>query len=172
MKKSNWIIFGVLVVVSAFLLWLWYYLNFNMIDNPFDLVLSILWWVIVVVAAVAIWQIEKRRQERVRTIYVGERFLFNSEAGKKGYTGSEQLMEEMGQTLEELKYNFHREDLPDQEKLPVRFLVRTKKYKADSDDQDKNEWQGEVCVAGEDTEKPFETREELSQIVNELKAAS
>lgn len=170
MKKSNWILLAVLVVISAFLLWLWYYLGFNRVDNPLDLVLSIIWWAVVLVAVVAIWQIEKRRQERIRTIYVGEQFIFNSELGKKGYNGAEQLMTEMGETLEELKYNFDREDLPDQEKLPIRFLVRTTKYKADSDDEDKNEWEGEVCIAGEDTEQAFETREELASIINGLKA--
>lgn len=172
MKKSNWIVLAICVLVSAFLLWLWYYLNFNRIDNPFDLVLSILWWAIIVIAAVMIWRIERRRQERIRTIYVGDRFWFNSELGKSGYLGSDELISGMERTLAKLKYNFHKEDLPDAEKLPIRYLVRTEKYKGDADDEEKNEWVGVVCVAGEESEYPFETREGLAQIMHRLSAVA
>ena len=41
MKKSNVLITAVIVVVSAFLLWLWYNLGFNHVDSPLDLVLSV-----------------------------------------------------------------------------------------------------------------------------------
>lgn len=168
MKKSNWIVLGICVVVSVFLLWLWYYLNFDRIDNPLDLVLSICWWLLIAVTILAIWRLEKRRKERIRTIYVGDRFWFNSELGKKGYSGPDELMVKIGAALEELKYNFHREDFPDAERLPVRFLIRTKKYRADSDEQKDNKWIGTVCLAGEDSEHPFETREQLSEILNTI----
>ena len=45
MKKSNVIVLAVAALVAAFLLFLWYYLGFNRIDNPFDLVLTICWWI-------------------------------------------------------------------------------------------------------------------------------
>lgn len=44
MRKSNYLILGILVVASIFFLWMWYALNFNLVDNPLDLVLTIVWW--------------------------------------------------------------------------------------------------------------------------------
>lgn len=44
MKKSNVIVLAVAALVAAFLLFLWYYLGFNHIDSPFDLVLTVVWW--------------------------------------------------------------------------------------------------------------------------------
>lgn len=72
MKKSNVLITAVIVVVSAFLLWLWYDLGFNHVDSPLDLVLSVVWWAIVVVGVVLVAKAEKTRQESVRTVYLGE----------------------------------------------------------------------------------------------------
>lgn len=169
MKKINWILLTVLVIISAFLLWLWFYLGFNHVDSPLDLVLSIIWWIIFIVGVVVIWRLEKRRQERIRTLYISESKLFNSELGIRYFDNLEQLVFVMGQTLEELKYNFNREDLPEDEELPMRFLVRTFKYTAESEDEEENSWEGEVCAVGVDEPTPFETREELTQIVSSLK---
>lgn len=47
MRKSNYLILGILVVASIFFLWMWYALNFNLVDNPLDLVLTIVWWAVV-----------------------------------------------------------------------------------------------------------------------------
>lgn len=50
MKKSNVIVFVLLALASAFFLWLWYFLGLNRVDEPLDLVLSIVcggwssWW--------------------------------------------------------------------------------------------------------------------------------
>ena len=48
MKKSNVIVFAIAAVLSIFLLWLWYFLGFNQIDSPLDLIISIIWWVVIV----------------------------------------------------------------------------------------------------------------------------
>ena len=50
MKKSNVIVFVLLALASAFFLWLWYFLGLNRVDEPLDLVLSIVWWLVIVVA--------------------------------------------------------------------------------------------------------------------------
>ncbi|MGI6104879.1 MAG: hypothetical protein ACOYD7_01645 [Raoultibacter sp.] len=81
MKKSNVIVYILLAVVSIFLLWLWYYLGLNNIDEPLDLVISIVWWLIVIVAIVVIVRVEKARKQRIQTIYVTDDMLFNPELG-------------------------------------------------------------------------------------------
>ena len=53
MKKSNVIVFVLLALASAFFLWLWYFLGLNRVDEPLDLVLSIVWWLVIVVAIAA-----------------------------------------------------------------------------------------------------------------------
>ena len=54
MKKSNVIVFVLLALASAFFLWLWYFLGLNRVDEPLDLVLSIVWWLVIVVAIAVI----------------------------------------------------------------------------------------------------------------------
>ena len=48
MKKSNWLIAGLLVVASVIFLAMWYVMGFNLIDDPLDLVISIVWWVVII----------------------------------------------------------------------------------------------------------------------------
>ena len=64
MKKNNYIVIALAVLVGAFLLFLWYYLGFNRIDNPLDLVISILWWVVDALVVAGILHFEKKRQEQ------------------------------------------------------------------------------------------------------------
>ena len=71
MKKSNVIVFVLLALASAFFLWLWYFLGLNRVDEPLDLVLSIVWWLVIVVAIAVIVKMERTRRQRVRTVYVG-----------------------------------------------------------------------------------------------------
>ena len=54
MRKSNWIILAVLASASAFFLWLWYYLNFSLVDNPVDLAFTIVWWAAIIAGCVGI----------------------------------------------------------------------------------------------------------------------
>ncbi|WP_165055386.1 MULTISPECIES: hypothetical protein [unclassified Adlercreutzia] len=128
MKKSNVIIFAVLVVISAFLLWLWYFLGFNRVDNPLDLVLSILWWVIVAAAIIAIARLEKTRRRRVRTVYVGDVATFNSERGVTPIDPTAPVQDSVAAVLEELEYDFTREDFPKPEDLEVRYFIRTDEF--------------------------------------------
>ena len=61
MKKSNVIVFVLLALASAFFLWLWYFLGLNRVDEPLDLVLSIVWWLVIVVAIAVIVKMEQQR---------------------------------------------------------------------------------------------------------------
>ena len=193
MKKNNVIIFALLAAVSAFLLWLWYFLGFNRIDDPLDLALSILWWAMIVVAIVVVVKTEQVRRRRVRTVYVGERATFNSEKGLMAFAGEKTMYEVIASILDNLEYDFSREDFPEKDKLDVKYFVRTKEFEAEKRDEassdastenaassaaasgepaDQRKWKGEVVIVETKEEKPFETPEELASILATLEQAA
>lgn len=185
MKKSNWIILAVLLVASIFFLWLWYYLNFNLVDDPFDLVLTIIWWVLVAVACFAIHRAEKKRQERVRTTFLAPSQLFNCEAGLLPVQGAS-AVESLEQTLAGLEYNFHMEEFPNKDKVKFDYVVHSSKFEFEKDDEQQQdasapqaadadkaeirvtEWEGEVVNVANPDDDPqkFSNREELEAILN------
>ena len=83
MKKSNVIITVVLAAVSIFLLALWYMLGFNEIDSPLDLVISVVWWAVIVAGIAVAAKTESTRRQRIRTVYVADGVFYNSEAGNR-----------------------------------------------------------------------------------------
>lgn len=83
MKKSNVIITVVLAAVSIFLLALWYMLGFNEIDSPLDLVISVVWWAVIVAGMAVAAKTESTRRQRIRTVYVADGAFYNSEAGNR-----------------------------------------------------------------------------------------
>lgn len=118
MRKSNWLILAVLAVAAGLFLWLWYYLGFNFVDDPFDLVLAVVWWAVVLVLVVGIHTAEKKRRRRVRTAYLAPGVLFNSEAGFVDLEAFEEgttLADAIEQTLVGLKYTFDRKDPADED---------------------------------------------------------
>ena len=181
MQKSNVIILAILAVAAGFFLWLWYYLGFNFVDDPFDLVLAVVWWAVVVVLVVGIHTAEKKRQRCVRTAYIAPGVLFNSEAGLVDLDAFEEgttLVDALEHTLADLKYSFDREDATpdeDEEKAAscsaaprtadsaVKFerIVRTDKF--GKDDADK--WEGEVVDVRTQETTPFKGKEKLSNLL-------
>lgn len=190
MKKSNWIILAVLAVAAGFFLWLWYYLGFNFVDDPFDLVLAIVWWAVVVVLVIGIHTAEKRRQQRVRTVFVGDGAVFNSEKGLMSFEGTKPMQDVVASILENLKYDFAREDLPERDEFDAKYFIRTKEFDVEKKDEAQAEeaplpadpaqpvdsadasepkkWTGEVVVVETKEERPFDTPEELAAILASL----
>lgn len=182
MKKSNVAIFALLAVASVFLLWLWYYLRLNEIDEPLDLVLSIVWWVVIVAAIVAIVKVEQVRRRRIRTVYVADGTTFNSEKGLMRFEGVKPMQDIISSILENLEYNFSRVDFPEREQFDVKYFVRTKEYRVEKSDTEQmgdapdsagdpaeqRKWTGEVVVVETKEERPFETPEELAAILASL----
>lgn len=166
MKKSNWLVLGVMAVVSVFLLWLWYFLGFNHVDDPLDLVLSIAWWVVIVLSVLVIARVERARRERIRTVYVGDATVFNSEAGVVSYAGVG-LVGTIGGILDRLDYGFEREDFPESGKFAPKALVRTRTYKGGAEG-DEREWEGEIALVGQDGARPFRSEKELAVILANL----
>lgn len=159
MKKSNWLILGIAAVACAFLLWLWYYLGFNKIDDPLDLVLAIIWWVIVVLAGALIAKAEKARRERIRTIYVMGGKLFNSEAGEVSPEEGSTLAQAAQKLLEQLDYGFDRNELPDGAKPG--YVIQSEEFKAG----DEPTWKGKVTKVvpgGDNVETEFDGIDQLT----------
>ena len=124
MKKSNVIVFVLLALASAFFLWLWYFLGLNRVDEPLDLVLSIVWWLVIVVAIAVIVKMERTRRQRVRTVYVGDCATFNSEQGLATIEGSQPMSEVIAGILQSLKYDFSRADFLRREVFRTHEAVR------------------------------------------------
>lgn len=178
MKKNNYIVLCLAVLVSAFLLWLWFSLHFDEIDAPLDLVLSVIWWAIIGGAVYLIHRVEKKRQERLRTCFVAKNGVFNPEAGSKPIAGLEVATECIQDLIANLKYGFSFEDLPEDAKFLA--VVRSKKFDLKREQKDENtteerlEWEGEVALVNRpnDDPKPFASKEELQQILQALAAAA
>ena len=86
-------------------------------DEPLDLVLSIVWWLVIVVAIAVIVKMERTRRQRVRTVYVGDCATYNSEQGLATIEGSQPMSEVIAGILQSLKYDFSRADFPDKDRL-------------------------------------------------------
>ena len=140
MKKNNYLVMGLAVLVSVFLLWLWFRLGFNKVDNPLDLVVSVLWWVLDALIIVGIVRFERSRQRQIRTIYVAPNALFNSERGVVSVEGAQERVDVMQDILEQLAYDFSNQDMPEQGEFEYRYVVQTDKFeKADKDPEAKVE---------------------------------
>lgn len=197
MKKSNAIVFIIVVALSVFLLWLWFFLGFNYIDDPLDLVLSITWWALVALAGVAVYRVERKRRERIRTCYLAEGRVYNTETGMLvlGEDGvAEDVVECVHDILKDLEYGFKIQDLPDEDEDTPRnelfnVVVRTRTFKiakeADEEqpegeseeseepggnDGEELEWTGEVAIADRpyDEPYPFDGEEDLRIILTEM----
>lgn len=149
MKKNNYVVTVLAVAVSIFLLWLWYHLGLNQVDNPLDLVLSIIWWALTALIVVGIVRFEKSRQRQIRTIYVSPNALYNSERGVVSVAEAAQKTDVMESILQELKYDFSNEDMPEQDEFEYQYVVQTDKYKkGDENAEDEKDqqptWEGKL----------------------------
>ena len=171
MKKSNRLAFIIAIIISAFLLWLWFWLGFDHVDAPLDLVLSIIWWIIVAVACIIIYKVEKKRQERARTCYVADRYIYNAEAGSQTAEGAEAAVQAMHDVIDNLEYTFEVKDGP--KDAQFNYVVRSKKFKITRDGDELHgqpeqlQWEGEVATPErpDDDPIPFANRAELLAIL-------
>ena len=179
MKKSNVIVFTLLAVWSVIMLVLWYVLGFNRIDSPTDLVASVVWWVVIAVAIVAVVVSENKRRRRIRTLYVGERSVFNSEIGLVPLAQGSSLPDVMAGMMEGLQYGFDCKDFPSKGQFEPKCFVRTTEFKSDGNvDRSVREsasrtWKGEVVLVGKGGDaRSFQSQEELASILNSLTPAT
>lgn len=165
MKKSNWIGLAIAVLVDVFLLWLWFFLGFNRIDSPLDLVISIIWLVAIVAVAVAVNRLERQREKRLRTIYVSPTALFNKERGLMSLGSAAAAPSVMERILRDMEYGFDLKEMPKPEEFNCRYVVQTDEYKATGGEGGEPTWKGTVVAidhAAGNREMPFSSRDELA----------
>lgn len=168
MRKSNIVITALIVIVSLFLLWLWYYLGFNQIDSPLDLVISIVWWAVVVLGVVMVVRMEAARRRQIRTVYVRPGGFFNTEAGMIALGEGETMPEAVARALNKLEYGFGAVRAPevdaDGSHVVFDYVVRTKEYTPESSTQSEK-WTGEVEEIRTGTVTEFGSRDELASAI-------
>ncbi len=164
MKTNNYIALAISAIAAAILLFLWYYLGFNHIDDPFDLVLAIIWWIGIVVIAAVIIKLESNRREAIRTVYVSSTALFNAERGVVGLA-DKQAIDVIQELIANLEYGFNKQDLPEKAKFDYRYVVETSEFKkADSGEHQESTWKGTVTKIDRqngNTEISFDNKEQL-----------
>ena len=165
MKKSNWIGLAIAVLVDVFLLRLWFFLGFNRIDSPLDLVISIIWLVAIVAVAVAVNRLERQREKRLRTIYVSSTAVFNKERGLMSLGSAAAAPSVMERILRDMEYGFDLKEMPKPEEFNCRYVVQTDEYKATGGEGGEPTWKGTVVAidhAAGNREMPFSSRDELA----------
>ena len=120
MKKSNWIGLAIAVLVDVFLLWLWFFLGFNRIDSPLDLVIFIIWLVVIVAVIVGVNRLERQREKRLRTIYVSSTAVFNKERGLVSLGSAAAAPSVMERILRDMEYGFDLKEMPKPEEFNCR----------------------------------------------------
>lgn len=128
MRKSNWIIAAVLLLASVAFLWIWHALQFDLVDNPLDIVVTVVWWVVIVAACVAIHWAEKKRQERIRTIFVAPGLLYNSEMGVVRLSPDDEVVDALQAILSNLTYGFELAELPANSRVRFQRIVHSSKF--------------------------------------------
>ena len=128
MRKSNWIIAAVLLLASVAFLWIWHALQFDLVDNPLDIVVTVVWWVVIAAACVAIHWAEKKRQERIRTIFVAPGLLYNSEMGVVRLSPDDEVVDALQAILSNLTYGFELAELPANSRVRFQRIVHSSKF--------------------------------------------
>lgn len=160
MKKSNYIVLGIFLVLSLFLLWLWWYLGFAKVDGPADVFITIAWWIAIALVGYGIFRFEQRRRRQMRTVYISPSALFNCESGLVPCTDISQRVALVEEIVKNLRYGFEFEDMPERNDFDCSYIVRTEDYK------DANSWRGTVVKvdrSGGSAETPFNSRETLAR---------
>lgn len=164
MRKSNWIIAIIAVVASIVFLGLWYYLGFNHIDSPLDIVLAVVWWLLVIIVCVSIRVADLRRRQSLRTAFLGPDVIYNIETGMVHLNPNESYVPALQKIIANTDYRFNRQDaiVPDGDAhTNFNYIVRTKKF-ADNGEK----WEGEVVnVMKPNRPRSFSSKSELSVLL-------
>lgn len=172
MKTSNVIITVILAAASIFLLVLWYMLGFNQVDSPLDLVISVIWWLVIIIGIVLTVKAESTRREKVRTMYVADGTFFNTELGSRVLAPGASATAAIASVLPSLEYGFDKAEAPKQpgtnQPQNFRFVVRTAKFEQGSGNgnaQGQGTWQGEVVDVATGGVRRFTSKAELASII-------
>lgn len=166
MKKLNIVGAALAGVISVVLLTLWFVLGYVWVDAPLDLVISIIWWLIIAGCIYLVCRVEKRRRERIRTIYAAPGALFNPESGMRELQGAD-AVEAACAMLQELEYGFKAQEMSGHLKPQVTAIIRTVEFKRQGE-----AWEGEVAFASApDDPIPFKDVDQLRSALAGFRAA-
>lgn len=162
MRKSNWLVAAIAVVAAAVLLWVWFALGFNHVDDPLDLVVAIVWWAVVAAVIGAIVWAENKRREKMRTAFVGQGIIYNPESGLVVPDRGESELSALERTLAGMAFPDEVAGLDERMTPEFRWVVRSRKF-----DKNGDVWEGEVASARDPKAEPqpFSGREELAQLI-------
>lgn len=162
MRKSNWVIIGILVVASIVFLAMWYTLGFNLVDDPVDLVITIVWWLVIAAVCLGIKLAEEKRRRSVRTSLLAPGVIFNPEAGIVRLDAGQPYVSALQSVLERLTYGSASEDVANDQRIRFDYIVRSYKFSDNG-----NTWTGEVVkVANPDDVWSFQSKHELARIID------
>lgn len=168
MRKSNVFIIAILIVASIAFLWLWNYLQFNLVHG-LDLIITIVWWVVIVALCVAIHYVEQKRRERMRTVFISDGALYNSEAGVVPLESDDPAIyvEAIRELLSNMNYDADAKVDSNQTRMRFKYIVHSPKFSDEGDT-----WKGDVVrVAGSHDPITFDDAQGLLHILqNGVKA--
>lgn len=75
------VVVAIAAVVCGVLLWAWFALGSDHVDDPLDLVVAVAWWLAVAAVVGGIVWAEGKRREKMRLAFVGEGVACIPEAG-------------------------------------------------------------------------------------------
>ncbi len=162
MRKSNWLVVAIAAVAAGLMLWAWYALGFNHVDDPLDLVVAIVWWLVVAAVVAAIVWAEGKRREKMRLAFVGEGIVYNPESGLVMPDAGETEISALERTLAGMAFPDEVTKLDERVRPAFRWVVRSRKF-----DRNGEVWEGEVLAAHDpDAEpRPFASREDLAALL-------
>lgn len=162
MRKSNWLVIAIAVVACAALLWAWFALGFNHVDDPLDLVVAIVWWAVVAAVIGAIVWAESKRRQKMRLAFVGEGVIYNPESGLVQADRGETEIGALERTLSGMAFPDEVASLDERNRPAFRWVVRSEKFKDNG-----NVWEGEVVPVHDPQAQAvrFTGREELAALI-------
>ena len=154
MRKSNWIVAAIAAVACGVLLWAWFALGFNHMDDPLDLVVA-------AVVGGIVWA-EGKRREKMRLAFIGEGVVYNPEAGLVMPDAGESELAALERTLSGMAFPDEVAALDERMSPAFRWVVRSRKF-----DRNGEVWEGEVVAAHDPgaEPRPFSSRENLAALL-------
>ena len=125
--------------------------------------ITLAWWLVIAGACVAIHLAEKKRRERIRTMFLAPGLVYNCETGVIRLEPGTSVVDTLQTLLGALNYSFDLAELPSNSRVRFQRIVRTSKFGDNG-----AIWEGELVeVAHPDRPQTFESRRELAILMGE-----
>lgn len=159
MKKSNWILFALAVIVGIILFICYLYVGAWWC--PWDVPLLILWIIIMIITGITLARMEAKRRRILRTMYVTYPVCFNKIAGSLVVANAAEFIEKAKSALAEIDYDKDLLEAP--EAFNPNLTVET-----DDFDLTENKWTGRVRNERTGAEKEFGDMRSLGTILAQM----